>query len=160
MTNLYLYNPDKHHKITLNIIFIFLLILCIPSISFAEEKTIKIIPGDEADTINMRYEVTLMMEDLGYKWHPVLNESTGEYLKVAEKFGQYRMLFELKTSPSIQVRVHFRETDNVTGIHFTESGTTKFTDFAKQQYQTLITRIKHEFGTEHVTENSFSIFTP
>ena len=139
---------------------LFLLVIILPSVVSAEEKVIKIIPGDEADTINMRYEVTLMMEDLGYKWLPVLNESTGEYLKVAEKFGQYRMLFELKTSPSIQVRVHFRETDNVTGIHFTESGTTKFTDFAKHQYQTLITRIKHEFGTEHVTENSFSLFTP
>ena len=70
------------------------------------------------------------------------------------------MLFELKTTPSIQVRVHFRETDNVTGIHFTESDTSKLSAFAKQQYQILITRIKHEFGTEHVNENSFSLFTP
>ena len=145
---------------TLFFIGLFLLSIILPSVVSAEEKVIKIVPGDEADTINMRYEVTLMMEDLGYKWHPVLNESTGEYLKVAERYGQYRMLFELETSPSIQARVHFRETDNVTGIHFTESGTSKLSDFAKQQYQRLITRIKHEFDTEHVTENSFSLFTP
>ena len=145
---------------TLFFIGLFLLSIFLPSVVSAEEKVIKITPGDEADTINMRYEVTLMMEDLGYKWYPVQNESTGEYLKVAERYGQYRMLFELKTTPSIQVRVHFRETDNVTGIHFTESDTLKLSAFAKQQYQILITRIKHEFGTEHVTENSFSLFTP
>ena len=65
---------------TLFFIGLFLLSIFLPSVVSAEEKVIKITPGDEADTINMRYEVTLMMEDLGYKWYPVLNESTGEYL--------------------------------------------------------------------------------
>ncbi len=151
-------NLNRRKSITLLILLLFF--ISIPALTLANEKIIKIVPGDEADTINMLYEVTLMMEDLGYSWHPVLNESTEQYLKVAEEFDQYRMLFKLNSNPSIQVKVHVRETDNVTGIYFTETGKQAFSDFANKQYQRLLERIKHEFGAKNVTENSFSLFTP
>ena len=99
---------------------------------------------------NMRSEITSMLEDLGYEWQPV---------QVAEEYGQYRMLFSAADKVTVQVDVHIRKNDNITGLHFSEAGTDQPGDAAMDYYRKLRDRAVLEFGADNVSDKH-SFMTP
>ncbi len=150
---------NKKQSSAILVIMLFILIVFIPAYASADEKVIKINPANVLGLVNMRSEITLMLEDLGYSWHPVLNESTQQRVKVAEKYDQYRMLFKLNNNNSLQIAVHIRQKDNMTGLHFSEVGTDHLSDDAMKFYFILKERSIKEFGDDNVSDN-YSFFTP
>jgi hypothetical protein len=140
-------------------IIFFILFTSIPAFASDDEKVIKIDPTNVIGVFNMRSEITSMIEDLDYSWYPILNESTGQKIKVAEKYGQWRMLFKHDKDESIQIRLHIRQTDNMTGLHFTEVGSDKLSDQAMQYYHVLKKRIIRVYGEDNMSE-SYTFFTP
>ncbi|NOQ78800.1 MAG: hypothetical protein GQ546_05310 [Gammaproteobacteria bacterium] len=141
------------------LIILLMLITLIPVSASENEKTIKIDPANVVGLVDMRTEITSMLEDLGYNWHPVFNESTQQFIKVAEKYDQYRMLFKLNTNNAIQINVHINQKDNVTGLHFFEMGNDHFNKEALKYFQLLKERSIQEFGDDSVSDG-FSFFTP
>ena len=150
----------KQYKLmTITIIVLFILLLLTPGYASADEKTLKIDPSHVLGLVNMRSEVTSMLEDLGYEWTPILNDSTQQKVKVAEKYGQYRMLFKAVNNDSVQIELHIRQNDNMTGLHFSEIGSEKMSDTAMDYYHKLKQRVIQEYGAENVSD-TYSFFTP
>jgi hypothetical protein len=140
-------------------IILLILFISTPAFVSAEEKVIKIDPSDVVGMVNMRSEITTMLEDLGYSWYPILNDATQQKIKVAEKYGQWRMLFKYDNDHSIQIEFHIRQTDNMTGLHFTQIGSDEFSDKAIQYYHILKERAIMEYGEDNVSDG-YSFFTP
>lgn len=59
----------------------------------------------------------------------------------------------------MQIELHIRENDNMTGLHFSEIGTKEFTDTAMDYYRKLKKRVILEFGADNVSEK-FSFMIP
>ena len=80
-------------------------------------------------------------------------------MQVAEEYGQYRMLFRTGDNVCVQVEVHIRKDDRMTGLHFSEVGTDQPGDAAMDYYRKLKDRVVLEFGAENVTDKH-SFMTP
>ena len=74
---------------------------------------------------------------------------------MAEEYGQYRMVFRAADNNAVQVEVHIRITDNMTGLHFSEVGADKLGDTALEYFRKLKDRVVLEFGAENVSDKHF-----
>lgn len=97
--------------------------LLVPGYALAGDKVLKIDPRHMVGVQNMHSEIASMLEDLGYEWQPIRDHTTGQPVQVAEESGQYRMLFRATDKVTVQIDVHIRKNDNMTGLHFSEVGT-------------------------------------
>ena len=135
------------------------LLVFVPCYAQAGDKTLRIDPRHIAGVQDMRTEITSMLEDLGYKWQPIRDPSNGQPMQVIEKYGQYRMLFRTVDNDSIQVEVHVRKSDNMTGLHFSEVGAKRPGDTALDYFQKIKDRAVLEFGADNVSDRH-SFTTP
>ncbi|MEE8429328.1 MAG: hypothetical protein V3S33_07490 [Gammaproteobacteria bacterium] len=133
--------------------------LLVPGYAPAADKTLKIDPRHVVGVQNMRSEITSMLEGLGYEWQPVRDHSTGQPVQVAEEYGQYRMLFRAADNVSVQVEVHIRRDDMMTGLHFSEVGADQLSDAAMDYYRKLKDQVVLEFGADNVSD-THSFMTP
>lgn len=147
-------------SLTMTSILLFIMLIFVSGCASTNKMTLKIDPNYVVAMQDMRTEITGMLEDLGYQWHPIYDERIEQKLKVIEKYGQYRMLFKLIDDTTVQVEVHIRENDNMTGLHFSETGTDKPSSKALDYYHKLKVRVIQEFGEESVSSDKHSFMTP
>ena len=147
--------------VTISIMVLFITLILVSGCATADkDNALRIDPRNVLGMVDMRSEITAMLEDLGYQWQPVLNDSTQQRIKVAEKYGQYRMLFRNINNASVQVAVHIRQRDNMTGLHFSEIGNDQPSETAMAYYYTLKERVIEEFGAENVSDDKYSFMMP
>ena len=137
----------------------FALFVLVPGYILADDKILTIDPRNIVAVQNMRSEITAMLESLGYASQPVLDPSTGQPVTVAEKFGQYRMLFRAVDNVSVQINVHIRKDNHITALHFSKVSAEQPDDVANDYYQKLKQRVVMEFGADNVSDKH-SFFTP
>lgn len=133
--------------------------LLVPGYALAGDRVLKIDPRHMVGVQNMHSEIASMLEDLGYEWQPISDHTTGQPVQVAEEYGQYRMLFRAADKVTVQVDVHIRKNDNMTGLHFSEVGTDQPGDAAMDYYRKLKDRAVLEFGADNVSDKH-SFMTP
>ena len=140
-------------------IALFALLVLVPGLASAADRILKIDPRHMVGRTDMPSELSDMLEDLGYEWLPIEDPSTEQPVKVAEREGQYRMLFRATDNAAVQIDVHIRIDDNVTGLHFLVNGTEPPGDAVEEQYRRLRKRVMLEFGADNVSEGH-SFMTP
>jgi len=138
---------------------LFALFLLLPGYTAAADRILKINPRHVEGMQNMPSEITSMLEELDYEWLPIRDPVTGQPGKIAHQFGQYRMRFRAKANAAVQVEVHIRTGDNVTGLYFTEVGSDEPGEVALDYYHKLRERLVLEFGADSVSDGS-ALFTP
>ena len=122
-------------------------------------KSLKIDTRQIVGVQNMRSEITFMLEGLGYEWQPVRDPVTGQPVKVADELGQYRMQFRTAGEVTVQVDVHIRKDNRMTGLHFSEVGTDQPGAAALDYYRKLKQRAVQRFGAGNVSDKR-SFMTP
>ena len=147
-------------SLTITPILLFIILIFVSGCASTNKMTLNIDPSHVIAMQDMRTEITGMLEDLDYQWHPIQDETTGQKLKVAEKYGQYRMLFKHIDDVSVQVEVHIRENDNMTGLHFSEIGTDKPSSKTMDYYHKLKARVIQIFGEDSVSSDKSFFMTP
>lgn len=138
---------------------LFALLVFVPGYASAADKTLKIDPRHVVGVQDMRSEVRSLLEGLGFEWQPIADPATGQPVQVAEKHGQYRMLFSATDNASVQVDVHIRISDKVTGLHFQELGADSPGDAAMDYFRKIKERLILEFGADNVSDRH-SFMTP
>ena len=141
--------------LTMIIVVVFTLLMLVPGFVMAGDKLLKIDPEKISFRQDMRTEIQSVMEDAGYQWQPVINETTQQPVKVAEKYGQYQMLYKNNDNGTIQVEVHIRQRDGMTGLHFSEAGAKQPGDSAMVHFRKLKERLIQEFGADSVSDGSY-----
>ena len=141
------------------VIVLFALFAFLPGYVLAGDKTLKIDPRHVEGFQDMRSEITSMLEILGYEQLPLRDPSTGQPVNVAEEHGHYRMLFRAADNGAVQVEVHIRINDNMTGLHFSEVGADQPSDTALEYFRKLEDRVVLEFGGDNVSDKH-SFTTP
>jgi hypothetical protein len=136
------------------IMALLILLVLLPAYAAGAGKILKIDPRHTADLQDMPSEITSMLEELGYEWQPVRDPVTGQPVRVIQQHGQYRMLFRATANASVQIDVHIRIGDNVTGLHL--SGVDSD---APGYYHKLRERLELEFGADSVSDGSY-LLTP
>ena len=69
------------------------------------------------------------------------------------------MLFRAADNGAVQVEVHIRINDNMTGLHFSEVGADQPGDTALEYFRKLKDRVVLEFGADNVSDKH-SFITP
>jgi len=138
---------------------LFALILLLPGYTAAADRILKVNPRHIEGMQNMPSEITSMLEELGYEWLPIRDPVTGQPGQIAHQSGQYRMLFRAKANAAVEIEVHIRIGDNVTGLYFTEVGSDEPGEVALDYYHKLRERLELEFGADSVSDGS-ALFTP
>ena len=80
-------------------------------------------------------------------------------MKVADELGQYRMQFRTAGEVTVQVEVHIRKDNRMTGLHFSEVGTDQPGAAALDYYRKLKERAVQRFGAGNVSDKR-SFMTP
>ena len=133
-------------------ITVMVLLVFMPGCASTGSKSLKIDTRHIVGVQNMRSEITSMLEVLGYESQPVRDPVTGQPVQVAKELGQYRMLFRAADMASVQVEVHIREDNRMTGLHFSEAGSDQPGAAAMGYYRKLKERAVLEFGAENVSD--------
>jgi len=135
------------------------LLVFMPGCASTGSKSLKIDTRQIVGVQNMRSEITFMLEDLGYEWQPVRDPVTGQPVKAADTLGQYRMQFRAAGKVTVQVDVHIRKDNRVTGLHFSEVGADQPGAAAMDYYRKLKERTVQRFGADNVSDKR-SFTTP
>ncbi len=138
---------------------LFALFLLLPGFTAAADRILKIDPRHVEGMQNMPAEITSMLKELGYERLPLRDPVTGQPVQIVQELGQYRMLFRAKANTAVQIKVHIRIGDNVTGLYFSAVGSDQPGDAVQGYYQKLSERAALEFGEDSVSEGSV-LFTP
>ena len=146
-------------SLDVTIMVLFMLYALLPGYVAAGDMILKIDPRHMLDLQDMPSEITSMLEELGYEWQPLRDPVTGQPVQVIQQNGQYRMLFKATASTAMQINVHIRIGDNVTGLHFSMTGEDRPGDAAPDYYRKVRERAELEFGEESVSDGS-ALFTP
>ena len=149
----------RWQQATIRAMALFTLLALVPGHATADDKILKIDPRHVVGVQDMRSEITSMLEGLGYERLPLRDPSTGQPVQVAEEYGQYRMLFRAADNVSVQIEVHIRKTDNMTGLHFSVVGNDQPGAAALDYYRKLKDRAVLEFGADNVSDKH-SFTTP
>ena len=140
-------------------ITVMVLLVFMPGCASTGGKSLKIDTRHMVGVQNMRSEITFMLEGLGYEWQPVRDPATGQPVKVANELGQYRMQFRTAGEVTVQVEVHIREDNKMTGLHFSEVGTDQPGAAALDYYRKLREQAVQRFGADNVSDKR-SFMTP
>ena len=140
-------------------ITVMVLLVFMPGCASTGGKSLKIDTRHMVGVQNMRSEITFMLEGLGYEWQPVRDPATGQPVKVANELGQYRMQFRTAGEVTVQVEVHIREDNKMTGLHFSEVGTDQPGAAALDYYRKLREKAVQRFGADNVSDKR-SFMTP
>ena len=96
-------------------------------------------------------ELTRMMTDLGYQRLRVQDPVTQQSVAVAEKYGEYRMLFQSLENNSIRVNIHIVKVDGRIALYFYNINKSALSSSSLQLFEKLQQRVKLEYGAENVS---------
>jgi len=92
-----------------------------------------------------------MMTILGYQQLRVKDPVTGQSVSVAEKYGEYRLLFQSPEDNNIQVDIHIVKTDGRITLYFYNINNSALDTSSLHSYEQLRQRLEFEYGAENVS---------
>ena len=98
----------------------------------------------------MPNELTSMLRDLGYQWISIKDPETDLEVKTLQRFGEYRMRFELVETGQVRIDVRIRVHDGFTRLHFYEPGSQTLSPSSTDLLEILRKRAVLEFGQANV----------
>jgi len=98
-------------------------------------------------------EVTHMMTDLGYQQLRVKDPVTEQSVAVAEKFGEYRLLFQSREDINIRVDIHIVKADGRIALYLYRIDNSPPGETSLRLYEQLRQRLESEYGTENVSSS-------
>jgi hypothetical protein len=104
-------------------------------------------------------EITRMLESLGYEQLPVRDPTTGQPVYVAEKYGEYRLLFQSSDDNNVRVNAHIGTGGGNIGLHLYVIDSKDLDKSAVQLYRKLKQRLELEYGAENISD-SYSALSP
>jgi hypothetical protein len=115
--------------------------------------TLKVNPLHDKGAEYPPEEVSRMMADLGYQRLRVKDPVTEQSVAVAEKQGEYRLLFQSPRNDNIRVDVHIVMEDGRLALYFYKINNTPPDDSTLQLYEQLRQRVEFEYGAENVSSS-------
>jgi len=94
-----------------------------------------------------------MMTDLGYQQLRVKDPVTEQSVAVAEKFGEYRLLFQSPEDNNIRVDIHIVKTDGRIALYLYRIDNSPPGETSQRLYEQLRQRLESEYGTENVSSS-------
>ena len=99
-------------------------------------------------------EITRVLNSLGYEQLPVRDPTTGQPVYVAEKYGEYRLLFQSSDDNNVRVNAHIDTGGGNIGLHLYEIGSKDLDESAVQLYRKLKQRLEFEYGAANVSSSN------
>ena len=99
-------------------------------------------------------EITRMLESLGYEQLPVRDPTTGQPVYIAEKYGEYRLLFQSSDDTSVRVNAHINTGGGNIGLHLYVVDSKELDKSAVQLYHKLKQRLEFEYGAANVSSSN------
>jgi hypothetical protein len=115
--------------------------------------TLKVNPQHDAGVQYSPGELTRMMTELGYQHLRVKDPVTEQSVTVAEKYGEYRLLFQSLQDNNIRVDVHIVKQDSRIALYLYNINNSPPGDSALRLYEQLLQRLKFEYGAENVSSS-------
>ena len=94
-----------------------------------------------------------MLESLGYEQLPVRDPTTGQPVYVAEKYGEYRLLFQSSDDDNVRVNAHIGSGGGNIGLHLYVIDSKDLDNSAVQLYRKLKQRLELEYGAENISDS-------
>ena len=98
-------------------------------------------------------ELTHMMTELGYQQLRVKDPVTQQSVTVAEKYGEYRLLFQSLENNNIRVDIHIVKVEGGITLYFYNINKSALSSSSLQLFEKLQQRLKLEFGAENVSSH-------
>jgi hypothetical protein len=113
--------------------------------------TLKVNPRHDAGAQYQPEELNRMMTILGYQRLRVKDPVTQQSVAVAEKYGEYRMLFQSLQDNNIRVDIHIVKADGRIALYFYNINNSALDESSLRLYEQLRQRLKFEYGAENVS---------
>lgn len=98
-------------------------------------------------------EVIHMMTDLGYQHLRVKDPVTEQSVAVAEKQGEYRLLFQSLEDNNIRVDIHIVMQDGRLALYLYNINNSPPGESSLRLYEQLLQRLETEYGAENVSSS-------
>ncbi len=98
-------------------------------------------------------EITHMMTDLGYQQLRVKDPVTEQSVAVAEKFGEYRLLFQSLEDNNIRVDIHIVMEDGRMALYLYDIDNDVPDETTLRLHEQLLQRLKLEYGADNVSSS-------
>ena len=115
--------------------------------------TLKVNPRHVEGVQYSPQELTRMMTDLGYQQLRVEDPVTEQSVAVAEKQGEYRMLFQSLENNNIRVNAHIVKLDGRITLYFYNINKSALSSSSLQLFEKLQHRVQFEYGADNVSSH-------
>jgi major membrane immunogen (membrane-anchored lipoprotein) len=112
--------------------------------------TLKVNPQQDEGLQYSPQEVSRMMTELGYQQLRIADPVTEQSVTVAEKYGEYRLLFQSLEDDNVRVDVHIVKQDGRIALYLYNINNSPLDDSALRLHEQLLQRLKFEYGGENV----------
>ena len=92
-----------------------------------------------------------MMTELGYQQLRVKDPVTEQSVAVAEKYDEYRLLFQSLEDNNIRVDIHIIMADGRIALYLYDINNSRLDETGRRLYEQLLQRLKLEYGAENVS---------
>ncbi len=94
-----------------------------------------------------------MMTELGYQQLRVKDPVTEQSVSVAEKYGEYRLLFHSLEDNNMRVDIHITKQDSRIALYLYNINNSPPGDSALRLHKQLLQRLQLEYGAENVSSS-------
>jgi len=115
--------------------------------------TLKVNPRHVEGVQYSPQEITRMMTDLGYQRLRVEDPVTEQSVAIAEKQGEYRMLFQSLENNNIRVNAHIVKVDGRITLYFYNINKSALSSSSLQLFEKLQHRVRLEYGADNVSSH-------
>jgi hypothetical protein len=112
--------------------------------------TLKVNPQRDEGVQYSPQEVSRMMTELGYQQLRITDPVTEQSVTVAEKYGEYRLLFQSLEDDNVRVDIHIVKQDGRIALYLYNANSSPLDDSGLRLYEQLLQRLKFEFGAKNV----------
>jgi hypothetical protein len=135
---------------------IIILALAVTACELQHSAILKVNPRHDAGVEYAPQELTKMMTGLGYQQLRVKDPVTEQSVTIAEKYGEYRMLFQSLENNNIRVDIHIDMLDGRIALYFYNINSSAFNSSSLQLYEQLRKRLELEYGAENVSSEQLA----
>ena len=133
-------------------ILLFTILVLLSNPAFAYDRVIEIRPDVEVAKMDMRTEITSMLENLGYAVQAVIDPASGLQVTAPKILGKYRMLFTAIDNDSVTIEARIRIRNGNTSLYFTQGNAGQTDSVENDYYPALLERVVDEFGESNIAE--------
>lgn len=133
--------------------FVICLLAIMTACATQHAATLKVDPRHVAGAQYSPEELNRMMTILGYQRLRVKDPVTEQSVAVAEKQGEYRMLFQSLEDNNIRVDIHIAKADGRIALYLYNINNSPLDDSSLRLYEQLRQRLQFEYGAEHVSSS-------